>query len=685
MKYISLIIVLTILTFSSYSIAYGSLVEAPPISLIPKKIITEKDEKIGRYLTEIHRNLLRYRPIDTSIIKNLKASINKESPFFAFNKLLPILINLDLKNNNKTLNNCLRNLSLTMDENILDLFQKNINRYCIRKLTRIKDNSFLVNKNLPLFIKENIELLLGRFHIRSFTKWIKGLAKESFLHNQLSQIISDYYSNSKTMPKSALLKEIIMTKKLGFLVQDGNINKDEGSKLFKKEIQEISRKFRVYLKKGKKKESIDLLNKTITFYEGNLNLIKPSYAIKKILNMSRHLILDDNIQESVKILKRLHKVSLSGQKNKVLFQIIWAYLIKEDFKSIRLFAKDYKLLNKFDKLPEKIRFWISYSFKKNNESTKAFEYYQKLIDSSPLSFYSILAQREMKFQKLPKNTERRNQEISFHSKTLSIEKILENPKLKSLVTRILIWSKVSNQTFLKKDINQLLSLKSEVFIKADLTGVDPVIIKRELIYFLAQNFNKNNQFLYTFKLIQNSISNKIIGLNSYSLKFLFPFQYISKIKKIDESIDPLIILSLIRQESAFNPRAKSVVGARGLMQLMPATARMFKRSVSISQLKTPQINLNIGMKHLKNLVTKYEGNLVFALAAYNAGESRLNRWIEKAFTSENPLIVIESIPFKETRNYVKLIYRNIFFYKILTNSYGKIPIEESFTIAYNFN
>ena len=71
---------------------------------------------------------------------------------------------------------------------------------------------------------------------------------------------------------------------------------------------------------------------------------------------------------------------------------------------------------------------------------------------------------------------------------------------------------------------------------------------------------------------------------------------------------------------------------------------------------------------MENLLKRHDNNLVFSLASYNAGESRVNRWKEDLLTDDSILFNIERIPFRETRKYVKLIFRNIFFYKMLKES-----------------
>ena len=119
------------------------------------------------------------------------------------------------------------------------------------------------------------------------------------------------------------------------------------------------------------------------------------------------------------------------------------------------------------------------------------------------------------------------------------------------------------------------------------------------------------------------------------------------------------------------------------MQLMPATAKRFNRKLKLKQLSDPKVNVSLGTKYLKQLLTRFDGNLIYTLASYNAGENRIDRWKKEIFRNDDPLATIESIPFEETRNYVKLIYRNKFFYSLLSNkSVLTTPLDESFKVTF---
>lgn len=137
-------------------------------------------------------------------------------------------------------------------------------------------------------------------------------------------------------------------------------------------------------------------------------------------------------------------------------------------------------------------------------------------------------------------------------------------------------------------------------------------------------------------------------------------------------VEPALVLALIRQESEFFPTARSSVGALGLMQLMPATARRVAAVEKVNYepsllTQDPHYNMKLGTAHLAALLDKYRGSYVLALAAYNAGEGRANQWIKQYGDPRDATIDIvdwiEQIPIEETRNYVQRVMENLIVYR----------------------
>jgi soluble lytic murein transglycosylase len=128
-----------------------------------------------------------------------------------------------------------------------------------------------------------------------------------------------------------------------------------------------------------------------------------------------------------------------------------------------------------------------------------------------------------------------------------------------------------------------------------------------------------------------------------------------------KGVDPNLIAAIIYEESRFRDQT-SHAGARGLMQITPATARFIARdsggaAFTQRDLATPQINIAYGTYYLRYLLRRYDGNEELAIAAYNAGETNVDRWVRRAGGPE-AFDKLEDIPFPETREYVRNVERS---------------------------
>lgn len=136
-------------------------------------------------------------------------------------------------------------------------------------------------------------------------------------------------------------------------------------------------------------------------------------------------------------------------------------------------------------------------------------------------------------------------------------------------------------------------------------------------------------------------------------------------------IDRPLLLAITRQESLFHPRIGSRVGAQGLMQLMPATARFIVRKTgrgSSSDLHNPANNMTLGHDYLAHLKGETEGDLIAMVAGYNGGPGNVRKWQNKPIASAaDPLMFVESIPFDETRGYVMKVLSNLWVYESRLN------------------
>lgn len=145
--------------------------------------------------------------------------------------------------------------------------------------------------------------------------------------------------------------------------------------------------------------------------------------------------------------------------------------------------------------------------------------------------------------------------------------------------------------------------------------------------------------------------------------------------------EPAFTHALIRQESLFNADAESPVGAKGLMQLMPRTAKDVAKHMGVrysdAKLTDPDYNVRLGSEFAQTQIDKFNGSYILALAGYNAGPARVHEWVgefgDPRRSDVDPVDWIELMPIQETRNYVQRIIENLQIYRAKLNG-GQVPL-----------
>jgi len=132
-------------------------------------------------------------------------------------------------------------------------------------------------------------------------------------------------------------------------------------------------------------------------------------------------------------------------------------------------------------------------------------------------------------------------------------------------------------------------------------------------------------------------------------------------------IEPGLVYALMREESGYRPTVVSAVGARGLLQIMPETGERLAQDVAMSDfdpddLFEPAVNIRLGSHYLRNLLIRFDGQLSAAIASYNAGPTAVSRWIDPELDDDE---WVESIPYDQTRAYVKRVLRSLYAYRVL--------------------
>jgi soluble lytic murein transglycosylase len=282
-------------------------------------------------------------------------------------------------------------------------------------------------------------------------------------------------------------------------------------------------------------------------------------------------------------------------------------------------------------------FWLGY-LQKNSKLRKV--YWDHLITEYPLNFHSIHASKIMK--------------IDPYSDFLKKPFIYPQRKTQDSLAQTAIYWLESLYLFGEKKAATSLSIKISSKLQDHFS-------KANLLYAAAladkYNFPSDAVRISSFFISEHP---KILNLQT--LRFLHPRPFEKTFDRIEINVDPLMTLSVAKQESGFNPLARSPANARGFLQILPSTAASYNVK-SESYLYDLETNIAVGGKILSDLMKK-QGRMDFALAAYNAGPNKVEEW-KKRYDNEDPMLFIDLIPYNETRNYVANVLRNHYWYSAL--------------------
>lgn len=299
-------------------------------------------------------------------------------------------------------------------------------------------------------------------------------------------------------------------------------------------------------------------------------------------------------------------------------------------------------------LQSRILFWLGRLWTATGNQKKSKQSYQRLIKTDPVSYYGLLAHYDTK------------KEIQI--KKTNIQQQIGNSK--EYITARWLLSLGEHE-----DVYDFLQYKADEYRK-DKKQTD----RTELFYYMALA----KYYLPLFQMAGNlPLKERSAFFQSYA-EILFPITYRKEVETAAQlfNIEKELIYALIRQESAYNPKARSPSDAFGLMQVRPLTAKYIAKQAGIRYRGTrdlyhPKKNILLGTAFLKKQFKHYDFQFIVTIAAYNAGGVAIRRWLKQRPITD-PLSFIEEIPFEETRIYVMLLIRNFVFYKLLTHPERKI-------------
>lgn len=392
-------------------------------------------------------------------------------------------------------------------------------------------------------------------------------------------------------------------------------------------------------------EARKILDELIASQKGSINQM----ASIQLTYGSLHL----EVKENASALKRyenagIFKVSDASLGENIQWAIVWNnYLLKQDEKVVA-YADTFSKKSNNPNFTAKLNYWKAKALVRLKRVDEARDVFLSVNATDPFGYYGLIATIDLKIPLTPiAKTEINQEPTGIH---------------------ILDW---------------LIAMDEKIFAQKYLKEIDsqfktPAQRERAMsLYAQTEWYQGGMRQIYNFKMSsRNAMTEKYINV-------VFPVPYLNSVERLagKYSVPKELVYGITRQESAFVPSERSWADAFGLMQMIPEKAKELSKKHSIpykdyNDLYNPEINLEMGTALLKDLREKFKFKFVQSVAAYNASEDVIAVWEKERFNG-NYFEFIEMIPYEETRNYIKLVFRNYMTYK-------RIMATEDFTIDKDF-
>jgi Soluble lytic murein transglycosylase and related regulatory proteins (some contain LysM/invasin domains) len=356
-------------------------------------------------------------------------------------------------------------------------------------------------------------------------------------------------------------------------------------------------------------------------------------------------------------------VSMADLREKIAWLKSWNYYKLKKYPEAVTSFQEMKDTVKDPSDKARAQFWLSRSLRQTGEEAKAKEGFEALMKDDPLGYYGVLARRELKenFSGLATNPEQ-NLNLSL----LNLSEV---------------------DTFQRLTAEWLIAVDEKSFSTRVLSDITDDLNKRKITneqtwLTIASAYARSGSYLALFSTLgglQPEIKNQLLN-DHPDLLFPQPYGTLIADASAKSGVPSELIYSIIRQESAFDPEARSSADAFGLMQLLPSVAKQLAARYNLeyseaTDLFKPEIIIPLGAHELKTLLAKYDNQFILAASGYNANDSAIRGWL-KTRMRDDSVEFIEEIPYEETRSYVKLVMRNYVFYRRLLHPQESLPFPE---------
>lgn len=382
-----------------------------------------------------------------------------------------------------------------------------------------------------------------------------------------------------------------------------------------------------------------------------------------LFSAGNSFFVENTSEEYLKYYRTLYEKFPQGRyAAQAHWRYAWRAYLDRKSEARQLFEDHIRLFPSSPQITDAV-YWLARLAEAGSETAAARTYYKYLEHCCPNYYHTLLAR-----ERLPKLTAPADGAapaavtalLATIPKTAAPPAGEPGPEWNALLRRARLLDRLGLPEFALRE----LRFRAETPQWAYAAGV-------ELAQEAAQRGNYHQAIRYLKRYTPGYLAFPIESMPRRYWELLFPMPWRDEIESYSklQSLDPYLVTALIRQESEFNPAAISRARARGLMQIMPSTGRKLGRNlgmgtVTTNRLYVPETSLRLGTLQLRRVLDQYQGHLEPALAGYNAGEHRADRWLGW-HSMEDPAEFVESIPFTETRTYVQSVLRNAEIYRKL--------------------